>query len=306
MERGTVLSGVNDNPHRFNGEYRDWERGHGNTGEYYLRARSYSPRVGRFTQPDPHWNPGNMQSSPNAIHQAANLYAFGINNPVKWIDPSGRIIELPRNYEERNTIMYHLRQLTRDTLSYERHESASGWISYTLAHTAVDGDSLSHGTQLIRDLINSEHTLTIEITARSSGARRNNSINASIPGVGTGGTIYFNPNEVTHAYVAECPFSPTFIARIEPHITLGHELIHGYRYTQGIWASGRSIHGFRDPDGIWDYTRDHRIEELYTIGITNVYWRGNYFVMRPPGLSENALRREQGMPIRLTHRFARP
>ena len=89
MERGTVLSGVNDNPHRFNGEYRDWERGHGNTGEYYLRARSYNPLTGRMTQPDPHWSIANMQENPNAIHQAANLYAYTMNNPIMYVDPSG-------------------------------------------------------------------------------------------------------------------------------------------------------------------------------------------------------------------------
>ncbi|MCL1883482.1 MAG: hypothetical protein FWF81_07010, partial [Defluviitaleaceae bacterium] len=38
----------NTNPFRFNGEYWDWER-----EEYYLRARSFNPRTGRFTQPDP-------------------------------------------------------------------------------------------------------------------------------------------------------------------------------------------------------------------------------------------------------------
>ncbi|MCL1882428.1 MAG: matrixin family metalloprotease, partial [Defluviitaleaceae bacterium] len=72
------------NPFRFNGEYLDTER-----GEYYLRARSYSPRTGRFTQPDPHWNINNMQNSPGARMQASNLYAFGMNNPVMWSDPSG-------------------------------------------------------------------------------------------------------------------------------------------------------------------------------------------------------------------------
>jgi len=73
-----------NNPFRFGGEYWDWER-----GEYYLRARSYNPRFGRFTQPDPFWGVHNMQGSTAAIMQSANLYAFVMNNPGRWLDPLG-------------------------------------------------------------------------------------------------------------------------------------------------------------------------------------------------------------------------
>ena len=81
------ISTTSNNPFRFGGEYYDWER-----GEYYLRARSFSPRLGRFTQPDPFWNIHNMQSSPAAIMQSANLFVFVMNNPVRWLDPSGMSI----------------------------------------------------------------------------------------------------------------------------------------------------------------------------------------------------------------------
>ena len=33
-----------------------------------------------------------MQNGSNAIMQAANLFVFGINNPVRWVDPSGLFI----------------------------------------------------------------------------------------------------------------------------------------------------------------------------------------------------------------------
>ena len=75
---------VSTNRFRFAGEYWDSHR-----GEYYLRARSFNPRTGRFSQPDPFWNIGNMQTSPNAIAQAGNLFVFTMNNPVRWIDPTG-------------------------------------------------------------------------------------------------------------------------------------------------------------------------------------------------------------------------
>ena len=40
----------------YSGEYYDRE-----TGRIYLRARFFDPRLGRFTQPDPHWGIHNMQ-----------------------------------------------------------------------------------------------------------------------------------------------------------------------------------------------------------------------------------------------------
>ena len=90
----------NTNPFRFNGEF--WDR---ETQTYYLRARHFNPRTGRFTQPDPHWGIHNMifgdsptlwneryTPSIHAILQSGNLYVFGINNPIRWIDPSGLFI----------------------------------------------------------------------------------------------------------------------------------------------------------------------------------------------------------------------
>jgi len=85
------------NRFRFAGEYWDAHR-----GEYYLRARSFNPRTGRFTTPDPWWGLHNMQFGTNpvtrngrlmpnqwAIMQAGNLFVFGVNNPVRWTDPLG-------------------------------------------------------------------------------------------------------------------------------------------------------------------------------------------------------------------------
>ena len=85
------------NPFRYCGEYLDKE-----TGDIYLRARYYSPSIGRFTQVDPHWNVGNMiygddplqlnkyTYAPDfhAIAQSGNLYGYGMNNPVRYVDPS--------------------------------------------------------------------------------------------------------------------------------------------------------------------------------------------------------------------------
>lgn len=48
------------------------------TGLYWMRARHYSPDLGRFLQPDP-----------IGIAGGANLYAYANNNPLRWFDPWG-------------------------------------------------------------------------------------------------------------------------------------------------------------------------------------------------------------------------
>jgi len=60
------------NRYTYNGEQYDQV-----TQQYYLRARYYNPRVGRFTQEDVYRGDG------------LNLYAYCVSNPVMYVDPSG-------------------------------------------------------------------------------------------------------------------------------------------------------------------------------------------------------------------------
>lgn len=59
------------NPFRYCGEYYDEE-----TGFIYLRARYYSPDVGRFISADP-------------VKDGVNWYAYANNNPLSYVDPWG-------------------------------------------------------------------------------------------------------------------------------------------------------------------------------------------------------------------------
>jgi RHS repeat-associated protein len=66
----TQVEGIS-NPIKYAGEFQDPE-----TGLYYLRARYYDPKIGRFTQEDP-------------IRDEKNWYIYCGNNPVNFVDPSG-------------------------------------------------------------------------------------------------------------------------------------------------------------------------------------------------------------------------
>ena len=64
---------LDTNPFRYCGEYFDRE-----IGTYYLRARNYDPRIGRFTTEDP-------------VRRDLNYYVYGRSNPITFIDPMGLV-----------------------------------------------------------------------------------------------------------------------------------------------------------------------------------------------------------------------
>ncbi len=66
------------NPYRYRGYYYDEE-----TGLYYLQARYYDPRTGRFLNAD------SVEYADPETLNGLNLYAYCGNNPVMGFDPTG-------------------------------------------------------------------------------------------------------------------------------------------------------------------------------------------------------------------------
>ena len=77
-EEKTIL---NTNPFRYRGYYYDNE-----TGLYYLNARYYEPSIGRFISPDVLSILDETKGQINGL----NLYMYCNNNPIMYVDPSGR------------------------------------------------------------------------------------------------------------------------------------------------------------------------------------------------------------------------
>ena len=76
----TNLSPIGDiNPFRYRGYYYDVE-----TGLYFLQTRYYDPEVGRFLNRD-----SVQYADPETIN-GLNLYAYCLNNPVEYADPTGQ------------------------------------------------------------------------------------------------------------------------------------------------------------------------------------------------------------------------
>ena len=81
---GVPLGESGGEPYGYTGE--QWDA---STGLVFLRARYYQPEVGRFINRDPFL--GHM-----ARPQTLNAFVYVTNNPLRWVDPSGRQGESPQ------------------------------------------------------------------------------------------------------------------------------------------------------------------------------------------------------------------
>ncbi len=89
---GVCPDTVNFASSRFTGKERDAE-----TGLDYFGARYMSSAQGRFTSPDAPFADQNVGDP-----QSWNLYTYGRNNPLRYVDPTGNAIELTGDEDERN------------------------------------------------------------------------------------------------------------------------------------------------------------------------------------------------------------
>lgn len=83
------VTGFPENNRMFVGKEKDKE-----TGLHYFGARYMEAKIGRFISPDPAGPVVPMTGKINEIvllnPQRLNQYAYGLNNPYRYVDPDGR------------------------------------------------------------------------------------------------------------------------------------------------------------------------------------------------------------------------
>ncbi|WP_442945430.1 RHS repeat-associated core domain-containing protein [Oceanirhabdus sp. W0125-5] len=126
------------NPFRYGGEYFDSE-----TGLYYLRARYYDPKIGRFTTEDSYWG---KDADPLSL----NLYTYCHNNPIIYVDPSGNFPSLSellhRSDKFVNDKLESLSSFVREKTDYKNFSVDTADIGGFFLQMDVDNDGVYHAS----------------------------------------------------------------------------------------------------------------------------------------------------------------
>ena len=109
---GNERNPVDTDPNLFRYCAEYWDR---ETESYYLRARCYVPRVGRFTQEDP-------------IESGLNWYVYCGGNPILFVDPLGleRIVVSGGRYSSKKGYQYEfVDSALKEIMSYKGEEKST-------------------------------------------------------------------------------------------------------------------------------------------------------------------------------------
>ena len=244
---------------------------------YDYGARNYDAALVR-------WNGVDEKSSE---YCSIGHYVYCSNNPVRIIDPDGKKMVLVGSYAQRMSFLQVLQKLTNDNLLMNRK---TGIVSLSgKPRWSNRGKKLPVGTGLIRDIIANKHTLKIQRSADKNKEDATNKKAGRTKGKGSDAIVSFNKNRGTPIGVAgkngnAAPGNNVSFS------ALSHELIHGLRDMEGVSSKDENvIYTFKNWKGDFVESEDSR-EEVITTGLP---------IKESYKYTENKIRREHGLPIRV-------
>jgi hypothetical protein len=211
--------------------------------------------------------PGAPGSPRPAVPRAASPV---LANPILYIDTQW-------NSQEKNQIFDDLKKISKDTLVlrgdgvYIESFSSQGGVGTTLLRSVQNPE----GKTVIKPSTTFFPTISYE--------GKDISVNLNLKKY-----LFFTRNVSSQQFG---PFGTT-VQEAPTFIVLAHELVHAYRKLRTGVGQGVLENHFFDESGL-EYRQNVLIEELNTCGI-----------MRHPPISENMVRRENGLNLR--HAYASP
>jgi RHS repeat-associated protein len=136
---------------KFTGKERDQE-----TGLDYFGARYYGSALGRFTSPDPVVITTERLMNP----QQLNLYAYVANNPLRFIDPTGEILQCVGDAKSQRQCFADLQQIAGDARDRLSMDAKTGVVSFDTKDLDL---SNNEGASLVNNLVGSKNTYDFSV-----------------------------------------------------------------------------------------------------------------------------------------------
>jgi RHS repeat-associated protein len=262
---------------KFTGQKRDKE-----TGLDYFGARYFSAPLGRFTSPD---KP--LLDQHRVDPQSWNLYAYARNNPLKYIDPTGEMIELlGEDEEERKKALEVLRNAVGGKAAgLLGIKSVDGKYMVDIKGDMDDFRKLGDAANRLAGLVTHEDTLEFGLTNRDL-SDKGGAVTFKPGGDGNNENVrvLVNPDQMNIAtrnlspnasYLSawrwggqDGPRSERWSVRpVTPEIATWHEFGHATGYLNSGWFS-QKFSGFPNKEAL-DWENRMR-EQIYgTFGPNN-------------------------------------
>jgi RHS repeat-associated protein len=216
--------------YKFTGKERDTE-----SGLDYFGARYYGSSMGRFMSPDPVIITPERLANP----QQLNLYAYVANNPLRFIDPTGEILQCAGDDKSRSQCFADLQQIAGDAKDRLSMDAKTGVVSFDPKDLDL---SKNEGGSLINDLVGSKNTYDFSVgptVMTDKGTVKIDYIIANLPtfgdqsksgnppaGVNDIVGLYFNDPNVTRVSKTNLKVSPEWTVAF-------HELAEAYEKIDG-------------------------------------------------------------------------
>jgi RHS repeat-associated protein len=137
--------------HHYTGKERDTE-----SGNDYFGARYYGSSMGRFLSPDPVIITPDRLANP----QQLNLYAYVANNPLRFIDPTGEILQCVGDDKSRSQCFSDLQQIAGDAKDRLSMDAKTGVVSFDTKDLDM---SKNEGASLVNGLVGSKNTYDFSV-----------------------------------------------------------------------------------------------------------------------------------------------